>query len=214
MASERLQARVEHHRADYERVVGRPFSHFYCPILRVDEDAPLCEGHVINEAFGTTNAWEPQRKDVDNFYGSMAEPEYINVIQHRGKEPFELWTDPDLRRRFRPKLTINDQRIEHYFPQNVRHVPGQTAGRVILPSGESTLLVIKEPQNRIAHLEGQELRIVVEGDFRPAVVASVLKAAHLTMFRLHGYHYVFSAYGLHLAGILGDFHLQNRDTEK
>jgi hypothetical protein len=29
-------------RSDYQTVVGKPFSHFYCPILFLDEDVDLC----------------------------------------------------------------------------------------------------------------------------------------------------------------------------
>src|SRR5690242_8066296 len=127
MSTDRVNRRVDELRADYEGVVGGPFSHFYCPILRVDESAELCEGHIVNAAFGTADAWEPQRKDVDNFYGAMVESEFIGVVKHRRKTPFDIWTDPDSRRQFRPKLTVGEQQLGHYFPAQAAHVPGQTA---------------------------------------------------------------------------------------
>ena len=66
-----LARRLESYRLDYEQVTGKPFEHFFCPILGVDEPAELIRGHVINRAFrDAPRAWVIQRSDVDNFYGS------------------------------------------------------------------------------------------------------------------------------------------------
>ncbi|PQV62436.1 hypothetical protein B1R32_13611 [Abditibacterium utsteinense] len=71
-------------RADFKNVTGRPFEHFYCPILQRDGPAELCMGHVVNKAFfDTSNRVSErcilQRKDVDNFYGSHFEPRFLLV---------------------------------------------------------------------------------------------------------------------------------------
>ena len=49
-AAERLEAL----RADYAQVAGKPFSHFYCPLLFRDEHVPLCEAHIVNKALHQT----------------------------------------------------------------------------------------------------------------------------------------------------------------
>ena len=72
-----LQKRVEILREDYRRFSHKPFVHFYCPILHVDEPAELQKGHIINEAFSdSSRAWVVQRKDVDNFFASPFESDF------------------------------------------------------------------------------------------------------------------------------------------
>ena len=84
--------------------MGSPFRHFFCPILRTDEPGELCKGHVIPEAFGTSNAWVPQRTDVDNFFGTVAEADFIAAVEDRDKTAFEKWLNPKLNKRHRPRL--------------------------------------------------------------------------------------------------------------
>src|SRR5690349_20508560 len=80
-----IEARLNLHRADYAAVTGKPFRHFYCPILHVDEPVPLQRGHVVNEAFaGSPGAWVVQRQDVDSFYGSFFEADF-EVLQYGPK---------------------------------------------------------------------------------------------------------------------------------
>jgi hypothetical protein len=51
-----------------------------------------------------------------------------------------------------------------------------------------------------------ELSIRIDADFRYAGIASMLKAAHLTFFKLFGYKYVFSYSGKYLGDILRRFY--------
>lgn len=53
MAKSEVTDRLEQHRADFASVTGAPFSHFFCPVLHVDEDTELCQGHIICQAFDT-----------------------------------------------------------------------------------------------------------------------------------------------------------------
>ena len=76
----RLNARVEKLRADFQAETGHPFTHFFCPFLHVDEPVPLREGHIINEAFGTCDAWVPQRQDFDNLFGSKVEADFMKLL--------------------------------------------------------------------------------------------------------------------------------------
>jgi hypothetical protein len=49
------------------------------------------------------------------------------------------------------------------------------------------------------------LAFLIDADFRPEVTASMIKAAHLTLFKMFGYRHVFSPTGRYLASILRDF---------
>src|SRR5437016_1764769 len=103
MATDDLTASLEHLRSDFQAENGSAFKHFFCPFLHIDEPAELCRAHVINEIFGTCNAWVPQRKDFDGFYGSRVEADFISAIQDRSKSPLEKWIDPALNRLHRPQ---------------------------------------------------------------------------------------------------------------
>jgi hypothetical protein len=71
---------LERLRGDYHRSTGRPFRWFYCPLLFRDDDVELCKGHVLNQGFvGATRATTVQRKDIDNFYGSFFESDFVLI---------------------------------------------------------------------------------------------------------------------------------------
>ncbi len=215
--SERLKARVEMLKADFQAETGAPFKHFFCPFLHVDEPAPLCEGHIINEAFGTCNAWVPQRQDFDNFFGSKVEADFISAVQDRSKTAFQKWIDPKLNRRYRPQLLSKGGAVEHYITKEIKSVPGQTP-LVVTNEGGDILgnIVIKQAPDEVQKLHATDMQVVAvpPATFVPAIIASVLKAAHLTMFNLNGYRHVFSTAGRYLAGILRDFYEKFRDTKK
>jgi hypothetical protein len=206
--SERLKARVEMLKAVFQAETGAPFEHFYCPFLHVDEIVPLCEGHIINEAFGTCNAWVPQRQDFDNFFGSRVEADFISAVQDRTKTAFQKWIDPTLNRRYRPRLFSKGVAVEHYITIEIKPVPGHTP-LVVANTGGDILgnIVIKKAPNEVKELHATDMQVVAvpPATFVPAIIASVLKASHLTMFNLIGYKHVFSAAGLYLAAILREF---------
>jgi hypothetical protein len=207
MSDVELNRRVDLLRADYQQVMGRPFEHFFCPILLIDQPGELCRGHVIPEGFGTSNVWIPQRKDVDNFYGAITEADFIEVIQDQGKTPFEKWLDPKMNRRHRPHLEANGKKLDYYFPKKLTDVLGHTPIQIVTPAGETiSNVVIKTSKEEMRNLPNMQIQVVVDRDFRPAVIASVLKATHLTMFNMIGYRHVFSPGGHYLASILRDFY--------
>ena len=77
---EPLGMNLEQLKADFESVGGKPFEHFYCPILHVDEDVPPIKGHVVPESLGG-RAMVLQRPDVDNGFGSFFEAEAGDAIR-------------------------------------------------------------------------------------------------------------------------------------
>jgi hypothetical protein len=215
--SDRLNARVDKLREDFQAETGNPFNHFFCPILHVDEPVPLCEGHIINEKFGTCNAWVPQRQDFDNFFGSKVEADFVSALEDRPKTAFDKWLDPKLNRRYRPQLLSKGAAVEYYITKKTKPVPGQTPVAVVDGAGKNVgNFVIKKAPNEVKELHATDMQIVaVSPDtFVPAIVASVLKATHLTMFNLYGYRHVFSTAGLYLAGILRDFFEKYRKSKK
>lgn len=215
MTDNELNIRVEQLRAAFEKETGRSFTHFFCPILHSDEPEKLCKGHIIPKAFGTCNIWVPQRADIDNFYGSVAEADFIAAVQDRSKTPFEKWVDPTLRKRHRPCIEFGGVRLPHYFPNEHVGAPGHTSVQVVGNNGETICnVVVKMSPQAMKSLPGNTLTIAVERDYRPALVASLLKAAHLTLFRMLGYNHVFSPDGEQLAHILRTFFVTHRETPR
>ena len=75
-----LKTHVARLNVDYTGVSGSPFYHFFCPILYRDEDTKLCRAHVINAAFRDSDrSCTVQRADVDAFYGSLFEAEFLAI---------------------------------------------------------------------------------------------------------------------------------------
>src|SRR5688572_5650000 len=57
-------------RRDFTKVVGRPFKHFVCPILFVDEETELCKAHVVNRAFAASSRrWTLQQRTLTTSLG-------------------------------------------------------------------------------------------------------------------------------------------------
>jgi len=215
MADDDLKRRIDGLRTDFLTVRDKPFEHFYCPILHIDEPAQLCRGHIIPAAFLECNQWVPQRADVDNFYGSATEADFVGVIQDRKKSPIELWLGQSSRQRHKARMEFEGQRLEHYFPKTLSKVAGQTPVTLVSSNDEHICdFVVKLSADDLMALDGSDIQIVVDRDYRAAVVASVIKAAHLTLFNLLGYHHVFSPAGILLADILKSFFLQHRSTPR
>ena len=211
-----LEQRIEEYRIRYQSEMGKPYDHFFCPILMRDEQTEMCRGHIEADAFGNCNKWVPQRKDVDNFFGSAVEADLITVVEDRGKNPFSIWLDPELRKRHRPKLEYDGKKWDHYFPKNgvAPKVEGHTPFIVEGPDGSTHRMVVKVAPDVLVGADSAKVNLVIEHDYRPPVTASMIKAAHLTMFDIFGYDHVFRSSGLFLASILGDFYEQFKPPKK
>jgi hypothetical protein len=205
--SGRVARRLAALSTDYEQVTGRPFQHFFCPVLFRDEDAELCQAHIVNRAFDGSSLWTIERKDVDGFYGSVFESDFV-TLKDRGRSAAEVITDPALSRRLRPSVVADGQPIAYYAPNGP--IPKEHS-RMILegPKGE-THLALKMPPQDVAGLTAAHWQIEMVRDLRIAALVSLLKAAHLTLFHMLGYQYALSAGG-HFLGhdILGKFFLAN-----
>ncbi len=209
------KAKLEALRAAFHASTGRPFNHFYCPFLFRDEDVRLCRAHIVSSAFaGADRSWTIQRADVDAFYGSFFEADFV-AIQERGKHRLlDIVRNSKLARLLRPRIVVDGREVQYYLPQG--RVP-QTHSEVSLEDGDrpKTRLALKlEPSEVLSSLQSK-WEIGITKDLRLAALVSLLRSAHLTLFELMGYEYALSASG-HFLGhdILGRFFLANAGRNK
>ncbi len=198
-------------RSDYQAVVGSPFSHFYCPIVFQDEHVDLCRAHVVNRAFPeSSRRWTVQRADVDNFYGSIFEGDFVD-IRHRGKQsPEQIIVNPALSKKFHPKVLLGGEVVQHFVANGP--VPDRFTEAVVGGATGAIRLGLKIHPDEASAAMSKGLEIQIEKDIRLPALVSLLKAAHLTLFEMLGYRYALSAAGFFLGRtVLGDFFLQNRD---
>ncbi len=216
MADEDFEQRIELLRRDFNRINGTPFRHFFCPILHVDEQTPMCRGHIIPDSTETADDWIPQRKDIDNFYGAIVEGDFSAVVKDRTKTLPEIILSPKHSQQFRPQIMLDGKAVEYFVPKSPSSFSGHTPVQITKGDNDELVgnIVVKLSPDEMMQLVDKKLNWVVERDFRPAVTASVLKAAHLILFRLLGYDHVFSPSGLFLSQILRDFYLANRQRRK
>ena len=209
------EAKLRGLRADFEEVTGKAFSHFYCPVLFRDEDAELCKAHIVNEAFSSVGRhWTVQRKDVDGFYGSCFESDFVD-IQYRGRvSAVTSMVDKTLGKKFRPQILVRGHPVPYYYPEATPAVEGHS--KVHLEGDQGTVEVhLKLTPKELETTVAADLEIRVERDLRLPALVSLIKAAHLTLFSMLGYRYALSAGG-HFMGrsILGEFYLQNYRLDK
>ena len=189
---------------DFRSVTGATFDYFYCPILYNDDSTELALGHIIPRSFANSSrSTVVQRKDVDGFYGHFEA--IFEQIQSKNMPHDEL-LDHRKAGLLKPKLILDGCEIETY-PFNAKNqVPDH---HTLIGTFENGLpvpwRVIKMvPEAFDAH--GDLIVSFVDADFRIPALISCLKAAHLTMFRLLGYTYVFNKAGFFLGRtILGNF---------
>src|ERR1017187_9435827 len=201
-----IERRLDELRSDYEAVTGSPFSHFYCPILFQDDATRLCRAHIVNHAFvESSRTWTVQRADIDSFYGSMFEADFV-TIQDWKHTPDQIIADPSLSQRLRPEILLGGEVVQHFVANGP--VPDHFTEAV---AGGGIRLALKvHPDDAAAAISrGCEMRL--GKDARLTALVSLLKAAHLTLFDLLGYRYALSTGGRFLGRtVLGDFFLQNQ----
>jgi hypothetical protein len=207
--------RLEELRSDFAEVTGRPFTHFHCPVLFRDEPAELCEAHVINGAFPrTSRRVTVQRKDVDDFFGSKFEADFV-LLAERGKHDLrDVLADPSVARRLRPQLFADGQAVAYYRPHD--EIPSAHTPIVVeRPGAEPVRLALKVEPSQALALVDAKWEIVFQKDVRLGSLVSLLKAAHLTLFELMGYRYALSAGGRFLGwDVLGKFLTDSRNLSR
>jgi hypothetical protein len=80
---------------------------------------------------------------------------------------------------------------------------------------KSFTICVDGSHEELKELDRQRWRFDISKDLRVAALASLIKAAHLSIFSLLGYHYVLSSAGIFMGhDILGRFYLENRGLTK
>jgi hypothetical protein len=210
-----VKSKLERLRAGYIEVRGQPFAHFFCPVLFVDEVVSLCQAHIINKAFRkSSRAWTVQRTDVDNFYGSAFESDFI-LIQYKTESwsPGRVITEADLRKQFDPRLLVDDKPVEYFLAQG--SFPEDYTPIEIESSDKTVQLGLKLHPSRFVSVAGRNWEIEIDKDVRISALVSLIKAAHLTLFEMIGYRYALSAGGYFVGRqILGQFFCENHERPR
>lgn len=199
-----LTRKLEALRRDFAEVDGKVFTYFFCPLLFKDEDVELCRAHVVNAAFrASSRRWTVQRRDVDNFFGSHFESDFVD-LQHRQRGlAARAVVDPHLHRRLRPKLNLDGQLLEYFVTDGP--IPDGFSLMVFEEAGQQVRLAVKIPPADVSAKMTADWQIEIRKDVRLAAFVSVLKAAHLTLFEMLGYRYAMGNGGRYLGELLGRF---------
>jgi hypothetical protein len=210
------ETRLQELRADFEEVTGTAFPHFYCPILFRDENVELRKAHIVNRAFSSIGRdWTVQRKDVDGFFGICFELDFVDIQYEEHITASKAIVDKALAKRFRPQVLIDGQPVPYYYgnaatPSRPDHAKVQFEG----DHGTADLR-LKLTRTTLEATDAANLQVRVERDLRIPALVSLIKVAHLTLFRMLGYRYALSVGG-HFMGwsILGEFYSKNHHFDK
>ena len=212
--NEKTQKRLAQLNADCERIYGSPVRHFFCPILYLDDVTKLCEAHLINTAFrDSARTWTIQRADVDSFYGTLFEADFV-AMQEKGRHrPDEVVADKDLSRMLKPKIVVNGEEVGYYFPKGAVP-PNHSLIRLFTPIGIVELALKRSPA-AMQNAETECWTIHIDKNLNLPALVSLIKAAHLTLYHLCGYRHVFSGCGFFLGRtVLGEFFLKARHLDR
>ena len=164
--------------ASYLEKTSSRFNHFFCPFMHSDERVELCMGHVIPKSYANcSRAQVAQRKDVDNFYGTVAEADLGMLLETRGRTLPELILDKKLQMEMRPRIVVEGNEVK-YYPDRGGKDPNHT--RVLLESaadGRTIDLVFKKSPNEMLLSLNKNWGVVVERDCRLTGMVTMVKAA-------------------------------------
>jgi hypothetical protein len=209
--AEELAHQLNSLRIDYQTICGKPFDHFFCPILFKDEPTELCLGHIVNEKMPASSGIRVvQRKDVDGFYGHAFESHFTPLVQAQAKNFKGVLFDEELSKKMRPRIQADGEDVKHHLYRG--HMSDDQTGISLEVDGKSLRLVLHKRPEEMAAETGRKWQIVVERDCRLSAVVSLIKSGYLTLFKLLGYRYVDSPAGLGVGyDILGRFYRDFHD---
>ena len=209
--SDKMRSQLAYHQEDYMAVGGKRFEHFFCPMLLRDEETRLCLGHVVNDKIpNSSSKCVVQRQDVDNFFGSAFESDFVTLLEAQHAKLNDAVFEPGLNKKMKPRFVIDGKECPHYLYQGTKLPPAHTGLQLEHPEGGVMKLVLKKAPADVTADRSKDWKIVVERDCRITAVVSLIKAAYLTAFRLLGYRYALSAAGIEVGHyILGNFYSQH-----
>ena len=200
-------------REDYARKTGAAFRHFYCPMLMTDEPTELMLGHVVNQKFLDTPEYRVvQRKDIDGWYGSMFEADFLTLVRSQEKDTGDLVFGEKPPRGVKPVIKAGQEEIGYYHLERGHDpIDEHTLMEVNSKNGDFLRLALKKSPEEVLSLQHVRWHSEVLGDFRIAALVSVIKAAYLTLFWKLGYRYALSSAGLSIGrDVLGRFYVENQ----
>lgn len=208
------QRRLDELRSDFKDVTGIVFNHFFCPFVYRDEDVPLCQAHIVNTAFpNSSRRWTIQRKDVDHFFGSVFEADFLAIRYHEGITPDQVLFSRVLSRNYHPRILRNGKPVKHFVAEGP--LPPDFSEVLLERIGSQVRLGLKIHPSEFLASQDAIWEIEIAKDIRLAAMVSLLKAAHLTLFEMLGYRYALSEGGKFLGHtVLGEFFLKNVGLSK
>ena len=210
----KINIRLEKLNDDYYENKGQYFDYFFCPILFKDEDVEVCKAHIINQAFpSSSRRWTIQRKDIDGFYGSYFESDFVSIQYKEIGSIADTVTDKKLSRVFKPKILLDGNQIDFFIARG--DIPTSYTRIEFDNDGDIVPVALKMSSDEVHASLNQDWEISVSKDVRICAIVSLIKSSHLTLFKILGYSYAFSATGYFIGrDILGKFYLQNKDNSK
>lgn len=151
MMNPEIVSKLEKLRHNFEGIKGVPFLHFFCPILLKDEDVPLCKAHIVNKAFPESpRAWTIQRHDVDNFFGTNFEADFV-AIQYKELHTIgDTITDKKLSGIFSPEISVDETPADFFVAQG--KIPDEYTPIEFDNDGQIIRLGIKMPPDEFTSL--------------------------------------------------------------
>ena len=195
---------------DFQDTFGLITENFVCPILYSNEKVPLCRGHIVNRSFSNASRkWTVQRSDIDNFYGRNFESHFSLIENKEDISAFNALVDKKLNRELKPNIMLNGEQIE--YSKDMKNIPPFFTPLIIKSNDQSTQVNLKLSPEEFEKRKFQKLEISFQSDLTIPSCASLIKAAHLTMFDMVGYKYSYSSGGYYIGKtVLGNFFLLNK----
>jgi len=198
------EKKVDTLRVAYSHLTGDPCNDFFCPILMEHGvgGRGLMEGHILPDSIKTAaRATVVQRADVDNFFGQTIEPDLITFINS------PLYEISEFLKRARDLMVTGASGLPApAFVASPKSSPKLPKIGLVDKTGE----VVASPHVRttLDELGGYSGSLLVEGTIsvsHPAILGSMLKAAHLTLWEIFGYAWVLSPAGRRTGEALSSF---------
>ena len=197
---------------NYQSVTGKGCPSFYCPILNeCGEGTGLIDGHILPQGIrSASRATVIQRADVDNPFGVIE----ADLCKFINKPLFDL---EELYRRSK-RLTVTGKTgtpMSAFFASPKSSPPYPM---IALSKGGETITspYIKTTKEKMEEFRGE---VDVEGELvfsQSALAVSLIKSAHLALFKLMGYRWVLDPAGQYVGSALANLarNRMNRDGVK
>jgi hypothetical protein len=186
--------------ADFQRVTGKPCPDFNCPILNAFGvgSRGLMDGHILPQSIQTASrATVIQRADVDNDFGKVEAVlcDYLNRPFYEVRELYKRARNLTITGSsgIPSKAFFASKNAKPPYPQ----VPlADKHGEIIASPFVKTSMDKQHEYDGPVDVEGELVFSI------PALAVSLIKSAHLALFKLLGYEWVFCQSGQYIGMLL------------